>query len=139
MTLRSISLTAVLAAGALVLASTPAAAQAPAPTPTTQVLATLSVNADIVRADLMKTMPREVRDTVKLYLDGKIQQWYSRSDGRGVVFIVNATSVDDAKAMLEQLPLVKGHFATFDYVALGPLSPLRMLIAEPPAAAKNDR
>jgi hypothetical protein len=138
MTLRNIARAVALAA-VVAAASIPAAAQAPAPTPTTQVLATLSVNSDVVRAELMKTMPEEVRQTVKLYLDGKIQQWYSRSDGRGVVFIVNATSVADAKASLEQLPLIKGHFATFDYVALGPLSPLRLLIAEPPTAAKNER
>src|SRR5580704_6805174 len=123
MMLRNIARAVALAA-VLAVASIPAAAQAPAPTPTTQVLATLSVNADVVRTELMKTMPEEVRQTVKLYLDGKIQQWYSRSDGRGVVFIVNATSVADAKASLEQLPLVKGHFAAFEYVALGPLSPL---------------
>jgi hypothetical protein len=134
MMLRTVALTTVLAA-----ASIPAAAQTPAPTPTTQVLATLSVNSDVVRAELMKTMPEEVRQTVKLYLDGKIQQWYSRSDGRGVVFIINATSVADAKASLEQLPLIKGHFATFDYVALGTLSPLRLLIAEPTTAPKNER
>ena len=66
--------------------------------------------------------------TVKMYLDGKIQQWYSRSDGRGVVFILNATSVADAKALTDQLPLSKANLATFEYTALSPLGPLRMLI-----------
>ena len=32
---------------------------------------TLTVKADAQRADIMKVMPNEVRDTVKLYLDGK--------------------------------------------------------------------
>jgi len=31
----------------------------------------------------MNVMPAEIRATVKLYLDGKIRQWYSRGDGRG--------------------------------------------------------
>ena len=43
-------------------------------------------------------MPDEVRATLKLYLDGKIQQWYSRSDGRGVIFILNCTTAAEAKA-----------------------------------------
>ena len=75
--------------------------------------------------------------TVKLYLDGKISQWFARADGRGVVFILNAATVAEAKAITDTLPLAKAGIATFDYVALTPLTPLRMLIAEPPSAPKD--
>jgi hypothetical protein len=114
------------------------AAQAPAlaPTPTIGVLTTLTVNGDVPRADIMKVMPNEVRDTVKLYLDGKIQQWWARGDGRGVVFILNCASVAEAKALTDTLPLSRANYATFEYVALTPLTPLRLLIAEPPSAPK---
>jgi len=118
---------AVLSA-ALVCLATSAFAQPPAAPPTTQVLTALTVKNDIDRAQIMKVMPDEVRATVKLYLDGKIQQWYSRSDGRGVIFIINATSVADAKALTDQLPLSKANLATFEYTPLSPLGPLRMLI-----------
>jgi len=118
---------AVLSA-ALVCLATSAFAQPPATPPTTQVLTALTVKTDIDRAQIMKVMPDEVRATVKLYLDGKIQQWYSRSDGRGVIFIINATSVADAKALTDQLPLSKANLATFEYTPLSPLGPLRMLI-----------
>ena len=120
----------VLALFAVLAAATPLRAQQPppAPAPTTQVLATLTVNAGVDRAAIMKVMPGEVRDTVKLYLDGKIQQWYSRADGRGVVFILNATSTADAKALMDTLPLVKANLVTFDYMPLAPLGPLRMLL-----------
>jgi hypothetical protein len=73
-------------------------------------------------------MPDEVRETLKLYLDGKIQQWYSRSDGRGVVFILNCTTAAEAKAITDRLPLSKANLATFEYTPLGPLAPLRMLL-----------
>lgn len=118
----------ILLSAALVLLATPAFAQPPAAAPTTQVLTALTVKTDVDRAQIMKVMPDEVRATVKMYLDGKIQQWYSRSDGRGVVFILNATSVADAKALTDQLPLSKANLATFEYTALSPLGPLRMLI-----------
>lgn len=118
----------ILLSAALVCLATPAFAQPPAAAPTTQVLTALTVKSDIDRAQIMKVMPDEVRATVKMYLDGKIQQWYSRSDGRGVVFILNATSVADAKALTDQLPLSKANLATFEYTALSPLGPLRMLI-----------
>ena len=115
---------------ALLATAAPLRAQQPPPAapPTTQVLATLTVNAGVDRAAITKVMPNEVRDTVKLYLDGKIQQWYSRADGRGVVFILNATSVADAKALTDTLPLVKANLVTFDYMPLGPLGPLRLLL-----------
>ena len=118
----------ILLSAVLVCLATPAFAQPPAAAPTTQVLTALTVKSDVDRAQIMKVMPDEVRATVKMYLDGKIQQWYSRSDGRGVVFILNATSVADAKALTDQLPLSKANLATFEYTALSPLGPLRMLI-----------
>jgi len=109
-------------------AAAPLRAQAPAATPATQVLTALTVKADIDRAELMKVMPDEVRATLKLYLDGKIQQWYSRSDGRGVIFILNCTTAAEAKAITAGLPLSKANLATFEYTPLSPLAPLRMLL-----------
>jgi hypothetical protein len=94
-------------------------------------LTTLTVKSDVARDQIMRVMPDEVRVTVQMYLDGKIQQWYARGDGRGVVFILNATSVADAKALTDTLPLSKAGLATFEYMALTPLTPLRMLMAPP--------
>ena len=96
-------------------------------------MATLSVKPAIERDRIMKVMPDEVRATVKLYLDGKIQQWYAKADGKGVVFIMNCGSVAEAKALTDELPLVKGSFAEFEYMALTPLTPLRILLAAPSA------
>jgi hypothetical protein len=55
-------------------AGAPLLAQAPPTAPTTQVLTALTVKPGVDRAQLMSVMPAEVRATVKLYLDGKIQQ-----------------------------------------------------------------
>lgn len=116
----------------------PAMAQTPTPAPTTAVLVNLTIKPDVDRAQMVKVMPDEVRATLKLYLDGKIQQWYSRSDGRGVMFILNATDVAAARAVMEELPLSKANLANYDYTALGPLTPLRALLAVP-AGGKDDR
>jgi len=125
-------LVALLAVVATLSLAPPAAAQPPPPAPTTGVLTTLTVKSDVARDQIMKVMPDEVRETVRMYLDGKIQQWFARADGRGVVFILNAASVADAKALTDTLPLSKAGFVTFDYLPLTPLTPLRMLIG--PAA-----
>jgi hypothetical protein len=114
----------------LTLAVVPLCAQ-PAPPKVTTVMATLTVKEGITRDQFTKIMPTEIQDTVKLYLDGKITQWYARGDGKGVVFFLDCKTVDEAKAILEKLPLIKANFASFDYVTLGPLSPLRYLLTPP--------
>src|SRR5712671_2796971 len=124
-------LSVVVLALAPLLAPARAVAQAPPASPTTQVMAALTVKPAVARGDLMKTMPDEIRATVKLYLDGKIQQWYARSDGKGVVFILNCSTVAEARALTDTLPLSKNKLADFEYMPLGPLTPLRFLLAEP--------
>ncbi|HEV3060625.1 MAG TPA: hypothetical protein VGY48_20435 [Vicinamibacterales bacterium] len=130
-------LRAPLAAALLLIAAAPLHAQAPSATAPTAVMVNLTVKADVDRAQITRVMPDEVRATLRLYLDGKIQQWYSRGDGRGVMFILNCTTVGEAKAITDGLPLSKANLATFEFMALSPLAPLRMLLADPAASPKG--
>ncbi|WP_158901750.1 hypothetical protein [Burkholderia sp. L27(2015)] len=102
-------------------------AQPPSPTPTTKILAVGTLNADADPAALRAILPTEVRETVKLYLDGKIDQWFSLQGRDGVVFLLNVTDVATAREMLEKLPLGQAHLMTFDLTPLAPLNPLRQL------------
>ena len=62
------------------------------PVPTTKILAISHfMGTPITAAHRARIMPHEVHDTVNAYLAGKIDQWYFRTDGKGVVFIVNAS------------------------------------------------
>jgi hypothetical protein len=123
--------------GALLVVPFSLSAQAPAAAPVTGVLTMLTIKPDAQRPDITRTMPNEVRETMRLYLDGKIAQWFARGDGRGVVFILNCTTVAEAKAITDTLPLSKANLAAFEYIPLTPLTPLRMLIAEPSSAPKD--
>ena len=109
-----------------------AQAQAQAVTPTTTgVLVILTVKAGVTREQVMAVMPAEIRQTVQLYLNGKVREWYSRGDGRGVVFLLDARDVAEAEAVMEDLPLARQHLMDHEYIAVGPLLPLRLLIANP--------
>ena len=77
---------------------------------------------------IVGVMPAEIRATVKLYFDGKIRQWYSRGDGKGVIFLVDAKTVDEARALMETLPLAKENLMDHEYIPVGPLMPLRALM-----------
>jgi len=46
-------------------------------TPTTKILAIGTINPGFEQSQVFAVLPEEVRETVDLYLDGKIEQWYS--------------------------------------------------------------
>ena len=81
-------------------------------------------------------MQREVGDTVHLYLAGKIEQWFSRRDQMGVVFLLNVASVAEAKELLEKLPLGQAKLMEFDLIPVGPLGPLGLLARESATSPK---
>jgi hypothetical protein len=97
------------------------------PTPTTRILAIGTLNRGVDPAAARAILPNEVRETVKLYLDGKIDQWYSLQGRVGVAFILNITDTGAAHEMLEKLPLGQAHLMSFELIPLGPLNPLRAL------------
>lgn len=97
------------------------------PTPTTKILAIGTINPGVEREKVFEILPEEVRDTANLYLEGKIDQWYSQQNGKGVVFILNVTDPAAAHEMLEKLPLGQAHLMRFELIPLGPLAPLRRL------------
>ena len=100
--------------------------------PTTKVLAIGHLTSAATPTALAPLMRSEVPETVKLYLAGKIDQWYSRNDQRGVVFLMNVTSVEEAHALLEKLPLGVAGLMEFDLVPVGPLAPLSLLVNKQP-------
>ncbi|MCD9105032.1 hypothetical protein [Bradyrhizobium japonicum] len=112
------------------VAQTQAISQAMSPT-TTGVMVILTVKAGVTREQVMAVMPAEIRQTVQLYLDGKIREWYSRGDGRGVVLFVDARDIAGAHAIMEDLPLARQDLMDHEYIAIGPLLPLRLLMANP--------
>jgi len=94
---------------------------------TTEVLVILTPRQGITPQQIMAVIPDEIQATVKLYFAGKIRQWYSRGDGKGVVFFVDAKTEDEARAIMETLPLAKEHLMDHQYIPVGPLMPLRAL------------
>jgi len=56
---------------------------------------------------------------------------YSRGDGRGAVFLLDARDVTEARAIMEDLPLAKQNLMEEEFIAVGPLLPLRLLMANP--------
>lgn len=76
-------------------------------------------------------LPKEVPHTLRLYLDGLIEQFWFRTDKPGVFFLMNVELVDQARSTVDALPLAQAGIMTFELTPVGPLAPLaRLLPAE---------
>ena len=91
-------------------------------------MAIVTARQGVTRQQIMSIMPDEIRATVKLYLDGRIRQWYSRVDGRGVIFLLDVKTIEEAHAIMDTLPLSKQNLVDDEYIPVGPLMPLGALI-----------
>ncbi len=94
----------------------------------TKVLALGTLTVPVTSPSVKDAMPHEVPPTLRLYLDGHMDQYWLRLDDTGVAFLMNAQTVDQARALLEQLPLAVSGLMKFEYILLGPLAPLGMLL-----------
>jgi hypothetical protein len=124
----NIEMSSLLLAAATVLAPMAQGQSTPPQPKITGVLAMLSPKPGVTVAQIMNIMPAEIRATVPLYLDGKIQQWYTRGDGKGVIFLLNCKDVEEARALLESLPLSKEDLMEEQFIPVGPLLPLGILL-----------
>ena len=95
---------------------------------TTEVIVIETPKQGVTPQQVMAVIPEEIKATLKLYLDGKIRQWYSRGDGKGVIFLVDAQTEDEARGIMETLPLAKEQLMDHEYIPVGPLMPLRALM-----------
>jgi hypothetical protein len=96
--------------------------------PTTRVLAIGRWTPKATIAGVRAVIQTEVRDTVRLYLDGVIDQWFVQQDNTGVVFLLNITDPEKARMLLEKLPLGQAGQMEFQLMQLGPTTPLGSLI-----------
>ena len=114
------------------MTATPATPSSMPSPKTTEVMVIITGKQGVNREQIMKIIPTEIRATVKLYLDGNIRQWYSKGDGRGVVFFLDVKTIDEAQTLMETLPLSKEGLVDHEYIPVAPLLPLSVLIGGGP-------
>jgi hypothetical protein len=93
-----------------------------------KVMAIGSIIKPLTPEQRQQVMPNEVPATLRHYLEGKIEQFWYRQDAPGVIFLMNVETVEQAKATIGELPLVTGGYAKYEFMQVGPLAPLGLLI-----------
>lgn len=96
--------------------------------PTTKVVAIGSFPQRLDEANRKSILPHEVSDTLRLYLQGKIDQLYVRKDEPGIVFVMNVATIEEAGALLEDLPLGRAGLMEFQFVPIGPLWQMNFIL-----------
>jgi hypothetical protein len=61
-----------------------------------------------------------------------IQQWFTRGDGKGVIFLLNCKDAEEARTLMGSLPLTKENLMDEQFIPVGPLVPLGILLRDSP-------
>lgn len=127
-----VALAVINAGGASAQSPTPAAAppSSDLDVPTVKLLAIGTFTTKGTPERWKPLLAAEVRDTVRLYLAGKIDQWYLKQDQSGVVFMMNVTDPKEALMLLGKFPFGQAGLMEFQIIPLGPIAPLRVLLSD---------
>ncbi|HXM67339.1 MAG TPA: hypothetical protein VN911_11450 [Candidatus Acidoferrum sp.] len=98
--------------------------------PTTKILAIGQFTKPPTPEQIREIFPKEVPATLRLYLAGKIDQWWIRQTQTGPVFLLNVASLEEARALMEKLPLGQAGLMKHEFIELGPLTPLHLLLSD---------
>jgi len=63
----------------------------------------------------------------KHYTDGMVREIYFRLDHPGAVMVLECESVEEARKMTDELPLVRADLIRFEFIPLGPFLPFAEL------------
>lgn len=100
-----------------------------------KILAVAKVDHQTTPEKIRPFLEAEVKHAWKLYKEGTVREMYARQDQRlGVVFVLECSSVDEAREILDELPFVRERFIDFEIIPLGPFPYFEMLfrVDEPP-------
>lgn len=95
-----------------------------------KIIAIDKVQPDATPDKIKETFMNEVNHTVKMYLADVVREMYFRQDRSGTVLILEAPSVEDARGLINKMPMVQAGLIDYDLIPVGPFVPLALLLDE---------
>lgn len=95
-----------------------------------KIIAIDKVQPDATPEKVKENFMKEVNHTVKMYLADVVREMYFRQDRSGTVLVLEAPSVEDARSLIDKMPMVQAGLIDFDLIPLGPFVPLALLLDE---------
>jgi hypothetical protein len=105
-----------------------------------KILAIAKVDPQTTFEKIQPHLEAEVKHAWRLYKEGPVREMYNCLDRRlGVVFILECSSVEEARKSLEELPFVREKYIDFEMIPLGPFSYFETLFRDyqPPQQGKG--
>jgi hypothetical protein len=93
-----------------------------------QILAISKLKEGVTPDSIGQLGADEVKHTVESYLNGTIRNFWFQVNRPGIVFILECTDEDEARKLMDELPLVVAGLMDVDLIPLQPLKPLGTLI-----------
>ncbi len=88
-----------------------------------KILAIAKVDPQTTLERIQPYLEAEVKHAWKLYKEGTVREMYNCQDRRlGVVFVLECSSVEEARKILGELPFVREKLIDFETIPLGPFS-----------------
>ena len=88
-----------------------------------KILAIAKVDPQTTIEKIQPLLEAEVKHAWKMYKEGTVREMYNCQDrSMGVVFILECSSVDEARKSLDELPFVREKLIDFEIIPLGPFS-----------------
>lgn len=96
-----------------------------------KILAIAKVDPQTTLEKIRPHLEAEVKHAWKLYKEGTVREMYNCQDRRmGVVFVLECSSLDEARKFLDELPFVRENFIAFELIPLGPFSHFETLFGD---------
>ena len=101
-----------------------------------KILAMAKVDPQTTLEKRQRHLEAEVKYAWKLYKEGTFREMYDRQDRTGVVFVLECSSVDEARRILDELPFVREKIIDFEIIPLEPFPFFEVLFTdyEPPGS-----
>lgn len=116
---------AVRVAVALVIANSQTLAQAPIEKTTGAGATTKFIAIGTLASPGSKPAPslglQEEQATLRLYLNGQVEQFWLREDGNGIVLLMSAGTREEVADIVRKLPYAQANVIKFDLIPVGPM------------------
>ena len=80
--------------------------------------------------DFQPLVEAEDRRTFEYYRDGLLREVYSRSDGQGAIGVLECDSMDHARRLIADLPMVKAGLLDVDIYGAAPYRAIAQLAGQ---------
>ncbi|WP_290918941.1 hypothetical protein [Halodesulfovibrio sp.] len=95
-----------------------------------KILAIDKVMPDATPDKVKETFMDEVNYTVKMYLADVVREMYFRQDRSGTILMLEAPSLEEARGLINKMPMVQAGLIDYELIPVGPFVPLALLLDE---------